>query len=733
MKSLARWSSRHRWTVVGLWLVTLIGLQLLDRSVGTSYSEDFQPPHTDSAQVQAMLEAAAPAEAGDTDRIVYAVNSGSVTDRHVRRRIQTSMDAVARLPHVTSVTSPFSPPGTHQISSNGRIAYATVQFDELAEKLPIDLVRRVVDTARSDADGGLQIEMGGQAISDTASPSLGGIGFGILAAAVVLFLAFGSLVATGLPLLTAILSLGSSLAIVDLLSNAVPMADFTPELASLIGLGVGVDYAMFMVSRHRSGLLSGRSVLDSAITATNTAGRAVLFAGATVCIALLGMFTLGLKVFYGVGLGASVAVVVAVLAALTLQPALLSLFGHKVLSRRQRRKIGRSGESESPVWNAWSRQLRRSPVTLAAAGLLAIVVLAIPILSLRLGFSDAGNEPTTNTSRRAYDLLAEGFGPGFNGPFTLVAPDSAPNDRSGFARVLQAVSEVPGVAQVAPPVTVGTGAHQVLVAEVTPTTAPQDGATAALLRNLREAVIPNATAGTGTDVRIGGVTAVDEDFSHAIARHLALFIGVVIGLSCLLLALVFRSLVVPLLAAVMNLLSVAAAFGLVTAVFEKGWLKQAIGLHTTGPIEPFIPVIVFAVLFGLSMDYEVFLVARMHEIWLRTKDNDTAVTRGLAETGRIITAAAAIMVFVFGAFALGDNRIIKLFGLGLASAVLIDALVIRTLVLPAVMLLLGRLNWAMPSGLERALWRLNVEGGVQGDAEEPVEGAEGAVAADLAT
>ena len=731
MRLLARWSFRHRWTVVGLWLVTLIGLQLLDGSVGTSYSEDFQPPHTDSAQVQAMLEAAAPAQAGDTDRIVYAVSTGSVTDPQVRRRIETSVDAVALLPHVTSVTSPLSAQGTHQISSDGRIAYATVQFDELAEKLPIDEVNRVIDTARSDAGDGLQIEMGGQAISDTAAPDLGGVGFGILAAAVVQFLAFGSLIATGLPLLTAILSLGSSLAIVDLLSNAVPMADFTPELASLIGLGVGVDYAMFIVSRHRSGLLAGRSVLDSAVTAANTSGRAVLFAGATVCIALLGMFTLGLKVFYGVGLGASIAVIVTVLAALTLQPALLSLFGHRVLSRRQRRRIGEAGESGSPVWNAWSSRLRRSPRTVATAGLLVIVVLALPALSLRLGFSDAGNEPTANTSRRAYDLLAEGFGPGFNGPFTLVAPDSAPNDPAAFDAVLQGVSEVRGVASVNPPVTVGTGAHQVLVAELIPTTAPQDGATATLLRHLRADVIPNATNGTGTEVRIGGATAVDEDFSHAIARHLVLFIGVVIGLSFLLLALVFRSLVVPLLAAVMNLLSVAGAFGLVTAVFEKGWLKEVIGLHTTGPIEPFIPVIVFAVLFGLSMDYEVFLVARMHEIWLRTKNNDTAVTRGLAETGRIITAAAAIMVFVFGAFALGDNRIIKLFGLGLASAVLIDALIIRTLVLPAVMLLLGRLNWAMPSRLERALPRLNVDGAVEDPVEGAVEDAEGAVAAGL--
>ncbi|MBO0845353.1 MAG: MMPL family transporter [Nocardioides sp.] len=710
MQQLARWSFRRRWVVIGLWLLALAGFRVLDTAVGTDYSQHYEPPHTDSAQVQAWLDAAAPAQAGDTDRIVYAVSSGSISDPAVEHQIKLSVQSVAQLPHVTAVTSPLSPRGRSQISHSGRIAYATVQFDELAENLPTDVVQRVVDAARAPAGEGLQIELGGEAISQAAQPGVGGVGIGVIAAAVVLFLAFGSLIATGLPLVTAIVSLGTSLAIVDMLSNVVSIADFTPDLATLLGLGVGIDYAMFIVSRHRTGLLAGRTLMDSAVTAVNTSGRAVLFAGLTVCIALLGMFTLGLKVFYGVGLGASIAVIVTVLAALTLQPALLSLFGHRVLARRQRRAIGHATGSGSRLWDAWSARLRRSPWTLATAGMLVIVTLALPALSLRLGFSDAGNEPTVNTSRRAYDLLAEGFGPGFNGPFTLATPDTGAGDRDAFTGVMHRLATVPGVASVTDPVVVGAGGHAVLVAELVPTTSPQSDATDTLLRHLRDDVIPQASVGTGLDVRVGGITAVNEDFSQVIARHLALFVGVVIGLSCLLLALVFRSLVVPVVAALMNLFSVAASFGVVTAVFEKGWLKGAIGVHSTGPIEPFIPVLVFAVLFGLSMDYEVFLVARMHEIWLETRDNTIAVTRGLAQTGRIITAAAAIMMFVFGAFTLGDDRLLKIFGLGLGSAVLIDALIIRTLVLPAVMLLLGRLNWKMPSSVERFLPRLNVEG-----------------------
>jgi RND superfamily putative drug exporter len=707
MKALARWSFRHRWIVLALWLVALIGVRAVDATIGTGYSDKFQPPGTDSTRVQQMLEAASPGAAGDTSRIVFAVASGSISDPGNRNRVDETLQSVARLPHVVSVTSPFGPEARGQLADNGRIAFATLQFDQLAEDLPSDAVEAVIGAARAHEGDGLRVELGGEAISQQAAPSLGGVGFGLIAAAVVLFLAFGSLVAMGLPLTTAIVSVGTSLGVIDILSNAMAMPTFTTQLASLIGLGVGVDYAMFIVSRYRSGLLQGDSPEQAAVTAVNTSGRAVLFAGVTVCIALLGMFAIGLTVFNGVAVGASVAVLITVMAALTLQPALLGFFGARVLSRRTRRRLaaGELAATAAGLWSRWAAGLQRRPALHAAVGLLAIAALAIPAFSLRLGFPDAGNEPAGNTSRRAYDLLAEGFGPGFNGPLVVATDGTDPTAVGQFRSVLDGIAATPGVARVGPAVTVGTGPDAVQVAQVIPATAPQDEATSDLVKHLRQ-----ATARGDLQVRIGGVTAVNEDFSHTISRHLALFIGLVIALSFLLLATVFRSLVVSLLAAVMNLLSVAGAFGVVAAVFEKGWGKDLIGLHTTGRVEPFIPVIVFAILFGLSMDYEVFLVARMHEIWRRTGDHRRAVTAGLADTGRIITAAAAIMICVFAAFVLGDNRTVKVFGLGLASAVLIDALIVRTLIMPAVMLLLGRATWAMPRALNRIIPQLNVEG-----------------------
>lgn len=712
MQKLARWSFRHRWLVLGLWLAILVGARVMASMTGSAYEDAFEPPDADSTRVVKMLEAASPAAAGDIDHIVFAASTGTVTRSAYRDRVEAILDSVAGLPHVASVTSPFAPEAVGQVSKDEHVAYATVQFDRTVQQLPLDAIHRVMDTAQKQAGHGLQVELGGQAIlyQEGANTRLGGEAFGLIVAAIVLFFAFGSLVAMGMPLVTAVVSLGTSLAFVDALSTVLPMADFTSSLASLIGLGVGIDYAMFIVSRYRRSLLEGQNPERATITAVNTSGRAVLFAGIVVCIALLGMFALRLEVFYGVAVGASLAVVTTMLAALTLQPALLGIFGMRVLSRRQRRSANTPAEigSNARFWAGWSAQLQRHPKLFALVGLVMIAVLALPALSLRLGFSDAGNGPQTSTSRRAYDLLADGFGPGFNGAFLVVADRTQEGDAAEFTRVLGKMAGTHGVARATPARTIGTGDHQVQVAQLFPSTAPQDQETSDLLHVLRETAA-RETAASGLDVLVGGQVAAGDDFSHIITERLAPFIGLVIGLSFLLLTVVFRSLVVPVLAGIMNLLAVAAAFGVVTAVFQKGWLASVIGLHTTGPIEPFIPVIVFAVLFGLSMDYEVFIVARIHELWRHTKDNATAVVDGLTDTGRIITAAAAIMISVFGSFALGENRIIKLFGLGLASAVLIDALIIRTLVLPAVMLLLGRLNWSMPSALDRLLPRVNVE------------------------
>jgi putative drug exporter of the RND superfamily len=497
-------------------------------------------------------------------------------------------------------------------------------------------------------------------------------------------------------------------AVIGLVSHAIQTATFSSELSLLIGLGVGVDYALFIVTRYRQGLLRGKSTEQAAVDAVDTSGRAVLFAGMTVCIALLGMFALGVSFLYGVAIAASLVVACTVLASLTLLPALLGFFGTKVLRRKARRALQAeqfTTHDESPAWGRWARRLERRPALLAAAAAALMLTLAVPFLSLRIGSSDQGNDPKSTTTRNAYDLLAKGFGPGFNGPLQLVADARTPQQQADFQRTLNAVRATPGIVASTPALPVASG---VLMAEAIPSTSPQAAATTKLLRRLRHSVIPRASG--ETRVLVGGQTAIYEDFSRVLSAKLPLFIGVVVLLSFLLLTVVFRSLVIPAMAAVMNLLSVAAGFGVVVAVFQWGWASHLIGVDHAGPIEAFAPVLVFAILFGLSMDYEVFLVSRIYEEWHRRRDNREAVVHGLAATGRTITAAAAIMVLVFAAFILGGERVIKLFGVGLATSVLLDALVVRSILIPGLMLVVGRLNWALPRALERRLPRLRVEG-----------------------
>jgi RND superfamily putative drug exporter len=711
MQTLARWSFLHRRIVVAMWVLSFVALMVASVLAGSHYEDNLSLPGTQSDRAVSLLHNAAP-RAGDVDQVVFAVKSGSVTDAATKQRIESALTAITVLPHVSGVASPFRSIGAQQISGDGRIAFALISFDRPGRLVPAAATKRVIATAKSAATADLRVELGGLAVSEVKKPSLGGAGLGVLAAAVVLFLAFGSLVAMALPLGTALLSLGAGLGLIGLLSKAIPMATFTTQLASLIGLGVGIDYAMFIVSRYRRSLLSGRSPLEATVTAVNTSGRAVLFAGITVCIALFGMFALGVSIFYGVAVGASIAVLITLLAALTLLPALLGFAGTRVLGRKARRQLA-AGEptaaADSRRWTSWAHRLQRRPAGYAVLGIIVLGVLAIPFFSLRLGFSDAGNDAQGSTTRQSYDLLSQGFGPGFNGPLQLVAPIANPSEAAAFTKSLAKLASEAGVAGISAPGQLGVGSHQVVVSQLYPSTAPQAQATNALLKHLRDRAIPDVTAGTGLHISIGGPTATNADFSSRIAHRLPLMISIVVGLSFVLLTMVFRSLLVPLIAAVMNLLSVAAAFGVITAVFEWGWLSSALGVAQTGPIEAFIPVIVFAILFGLSMDYEVFLVSRMYETWHHTRNNAAAVSTGLIQTGRTITAAAAIMVFIFGSFALGDDRIIKIFGLGLASAVLIDALIVRTIVLPSVMQLIGRRNWSLPRVLERAIPRLPVE------------------------
>ena len=713
MRSLARWSYRHRWVVVVSWVVAVIGLTGIGTVIGTSYSNDLSLPGTDSQRAVDLLEREFPAQSGETDTIVFSVPSGSVRDADVRAQIEPMLSEVAGLADVAGVGSPYDAGGASQVSDDGRVAFATVTFDASGSEVPTGSVEDVVNTARAVETDALQVNLGGQAISQTEQASLTTSELvGVVGAAIVLFVAFGSLMAMLLPLAAAIAGLGIGLAGIGFLSQVMGVADFSSQLAILIGLGVGIDYALFIVSRHRSALRQGRTPEEAVITALDTSGRAVLFAGATVIIALLGLFALGVGFLYGVALAVAMTVALTVISSITLLPALLGFIGMRALSRRERRHLAASGPlAEAPLgaWARWAGVVQRRPVWLALGATALMVALAIPFFSLRLGSADAGNNPSSTTTRQAYDQLAAGFGPGFNGPLQVAAELDGADDRAALAEVADAARQTPGVAEVGP--TNFSPGETAAVFEVYPTTSPQSSETDDLLNRLRDEVIPQTTAESDLTVFVGGQTAGAADFSSVLSDALPLFIGIVVALSLLLLMVAFRSLLIPAVAAVMNLLSVAAAFGVTVAVFQWGWAADLIGVNQTGPIEAFIPVFVFAILFGLSTDYQVFLVGRMREAWVAGADNQRAVREGLAGTGRVITAAAIIMVTVFGSFVLGDDRVLKLFGLGLAVAILLDALIVRTILVPAVMHLLGRANWWLPGWLDRILPRLSIEGG----------------------
>jgi RND superfamily putative drug exporter len=724
MRALATWCARHRRVVVGGWLVALVGLTLLSHSVGSSYKDSFSLSGTQSFDALNLLQKVAPKAAGDREQIVFAVDQGKVTDRAVRSQINTTLEKVGALPTVASVASPFAPAGAAQIAESGRVAFANVTLGKQAIGVTKKQADAFVKTAESGAGNGVQVDVQGQVAKAASQGSVNSVGFGAAAALVVLLLVFGSLLAATLPLITAGIALGSAVAVISLLSHLMSVASFSSELALLIGLGVGVDYALFIVVRHRQGLQRGKTMEQSIVDAVDTSGRAVLFAGITVCIALLGMFALGVSFLYGVAVAASAAVLFTVFAALTLLPALLGFFGTKVLGRKARRRLA-AGEltssDSSGGWARWANALRNRPALIAGAAALLILVFAVPFFSMRLGSADAGSDPTNSTTRRAYDLLAAGFGPGYNGPLQLVAQVDGKAQEQAFANVVDAVAKTDGVVRVGPTTVIsGSGGQPgVAIADAYPKGSPQDASTTALLHQLRSDVVPAASRGSGVDVLIGGQTAIFDDFSTVLSNKLPLFIGVVVLISFLLLMAVFRSLLIPVIAAGMNLLAAAASFGVITAVFQWGWGASLLGIDKTGPIEAFVPVMMFAIVFGLSMDYQVFLVSRIFEEWHRRGDNREAVTHGLAATGKTITAAAAIMILVFGSFILGGERILMLFGLGLSVAVLLDALIVRSVLVPGLMLLSGNANWWLPRSLDRVLPRLNVEGNVEDEIHDP--------------
>jgi len=707
MLRLARWTMAHSRIVVVAWVIAAVGIFAVANSVGKKTASSFTLPGTGSQQAADLLRSQFPTEAGDTDQVVFHARTGRVMDAADRAVIDATVARIGRLPHVTAVVSPFAA-GQHAISRDGTIGFATVNFDQRANALPKAAVEKVITTAQSARSARLDVQLGGQAIEQAQQASLGFATIvGIAAAILILLISFGSFSAMGLPIATALLGLGAGVGVITLASHVIDMPNFASELALMIGLGVGVDYALFIVTRFRENYRTNGGDVSAALEAAmNSSGRAVLFAGVTVVIALLGMFALGVSLLNGAAVAAALGVVLVLGASLTLLPALLTIGGQRIGNAGRGRTATTPDGARPALWLRWVQRFQRRPAATAIVATALMLTLAAPALGLRLASSDAGNDPTNQTTRQAYDLLANGFGPGFNGPLQLAVALPRANDRAALTQVVDAVRTTPGIASVAPPRLNGVGTAAALLAY--PITSPQSPQTSSLVTHLRGELIPPIEQASGVRVYVGGATASQVDFSQVLSSKLPVFIAVVVGLAAVLLVVVFRSLVIPVQAAAMNLLSIVAALGVTQAVFERGWLGSLFGVQP-GPIDAFIPVLAFAIIFGLSMDYEVFLVSRVHEEWQSRGDATAAVGEGLARTGRVITAAAAVMVAVFGAFAISGNRVLEMFGLAMASAVFLDAVVVRMLLLPAILQLLGSTTWKLPRWLERRLPRVALE------------------------
>jgi RND superfamily putative drug exporter len=745
LAALARRCVRHRWIVIGAWVAVLIGVNAASSAVGPDYRTDFVLPDSESREVQELLEANSPDRAGFTSQVVFRSEAG-FDDPEVRQDIEDLLAHIVSQGDIT-VTSFYDSP--RQISDDGTIAFAQVdirdsrQFEEL-----LVVGEDIIEYGDENVDAaGLEVEYGGDLFSEFELPE--SEIYGLIAAVIILIVAFGSVLGMGLPIGTALFGLGVASGLVVLGSNLMQMPDFTMAMTAMIGIGVGIDYALFIVTRYRENLKLGASVEDSVVAALDTSGRAVLFAGITVIISLLGLTLMGMSFVTGVAIASATGVLMMVLGSLTLLPALLGWVGTRIddttraalaavvigvvgaiaaiaagsfpvflaaialaivlyvasffvkpLRKRIPHRVEKPREQQG--WYRWSRFVQARPWPMAILGALVLLLLAAPALSIRLGFSDYGNYPEDQTVRRAYDLIAEGFGPGTNGPLYITVEGATANDPDALDAFTATLDGTEDVAfSVANPI--GDGVALVITY---PQSAPQDAETSELVDRLRDDVIP----ATGVDAKVGGITAASTDFSDYMAGRMPLLFGVVLTLSFILLMAVFRSLLVPLKAVVMNLLSIGAAYGILVMIFQYGWGNELIGVDRTGPIEAWVPMFLFAIVFGLSMDYEVFLLSRIKEEYDRTKDNATAVADGLAATARVITAAALIMFCVFGAFALGDDRQLKLFGLGLAVAVLLDATVVRMLLVPATMELLGDRNWWLPRWLDRLLPNIEVEG-----------------------
>ena len=698
---VATWSFTHRRGAIAAWLLALIALTGLGRGAGSRFLDDFSVGNSQSQQAQDLLARTFPEDAGDRAEVVFH-SAGPLDEPSAARAVASVLNRIQAIPHVTGVTDPLSPAGRAQLSADRRTGYAVVQFDQTSDRLSSAAPNAVLDVVRASDKGGLHVVVGGAPIAKVQKPKFGkSEGIGLLAALVILLAAFGSLIAASLPIATALFGLAISFGVLDLASHGQTVPTFAPELAALLGIGVGIDYALFIVSRYRERLADGDAALDAVATALATSGKAVLFAGGTVVVSLLGLFVIGLPYITGAAIGAIAAVLLVMAAALTLLPALLGALGPRIDKLSVRRRRPAAPTEATWAWR-WSQAIQRRPAAAGMAALVLLATLSIPLFAIRVGYGDAGNDPNSTETRMSYDLLAGTFGAGAVGPLVLAAsmPDTA-QSASALTDLTTRISENRDVATVEPPML--NAARTTAVVTVVPRSSPQDPSTVRLVHAVRRlAASPTVTA-TGLRLLVGGETAASIDSSSHLAHRLAPVVIFVVLLSVLLLLAALRSPVIAAKAAVMNLLSTGAAYGVIVAAFQWGWLGDGLTSGRTGPIDPWIPVMLFTILFGLSMDYELFLMSRVREQWLRHRDSQAAVTDGLAATARVITAAAAIMVCVFGSFAMSDERPLRIFGLGMATAVLVDATVVRLVLVPSVMQMLGRFAWWTPRWLDRLL------------------------------
>jgi putative drug exporter of the RND superfamily len=702
MRKLAAWCHDRRRTVIGLWVAAFVVLGALWAVGAGQYVNNFRLPGTESQRAYDLLKDRFPQQAGDTANVVFAVDQGRVLDSANRPEIDKAISEIKQSSEVLGVSNPFAQGAP--VSKDGRITFAQIQFRKSGGDIDVKNVKAMSeDVLKLDGQGGVQVALGGDVIH-WANAQQGGAGefIGILVAAVVLFLTLG-VVAMGLPLLNALFAMIVSLALMAVIgTRVIDVVDWSPQLAAMIGIGVGIDYALLILNRFRLERGAGRDVREATLVSLDTSGRAVLFAGIVVVIAMLGMMLLGISFLYGPAIGAALSVLATMTASLTLMPAIM---GSRI-GRRIKKAKATSADEETGFAARWSAFVARRPLPVAVLALAVLIAIALPALHMRLATSDASTYKKSDTTRVAYDLLKKGFGPGFNAPLLLAVELPQSGDQTALKQIGDALGKQPGIASVLPATVNDRGDTATMIAY--PTTTPQDKRTDETVKTARADTLPPIEKSTGARVSIGGATATNLDFAQTIRDKLPLFIGVVVGLSLLLLMVVFRSILVPIKAGIFNLLSITGAFGVVTLIFQDGHLASLFG-DATGPIESFLPIMVFAVVFGLSMDYEVFLVSRMHEEWVHTRDAKYAVRHGLAMTGRVVTAAAIIMIAVFGAFAIGNERALAMMGVGFAAAIFIDAFIIRLLLLPAVMHLVGPAMWWIPGWLDKRLPHLNIE------------------------